>query len=165
MTVDPIKEALHRMPYGFYSITSRNGEKANAMVGNWLTQVSFEPRMMMFALSKSAFTHEILSDGVEGGFAVNIFNKEDSEAIKHFTKGRAKKPDKLETATWTPAPATGCPILEGASAVIECRVVQLLDTGGDHDLLLGEVVNAVILKPGDANTSLTLPYLGWNYAG
>ena len=56
MTADPIKEALHRLPYGFYSITSRNGNEVNAMVGNWLTQVSFEPRLLLFALSKIAYT-------------------------------------------------------------------------------------------------------------
>lgn len=162
MTTDPIKAALQRLPYGFYSITSRNGDEVNAMVGNWLTQCSFEPRMIMFALAKSAYTHEVVSEG--GVFAVNIFNKEDSEAIKPFTKSRAKKPDKM-AAAWTPAPDTGCPILEGAAAVIECRVARLIDIGGDHDLLVGEVVNAVILKPGDEHTSLTLPHMGWNYAG
>ena len=54
MTKDPIKEALQRIPYGFYSITSKNGDEVNAMVGNWLTQVSYEPRLVMFALAKSA---------------------------------------------------------------------------------------------------------------
>ncbi|HOU41626.1 MAG TPA: flavin reductase, partial [Promineifilum sp.] len=66
---------------------------------------------------------------------------------------------------WTPGPMTGCPVLEGAAAVIECRVVQLIDIGGDHDLLVGEVVNALLLKPGDPHTSLTLPDLNWSYAG
>lgn len=163
MTADPIKEALKRMPYGFYSITTRNGDEVNAMVGNWLSQVSFEPRLVMFGLSKTAHTHEIVSAGEV--FAINIFNKEDSDQIKHYTKSRAKKPDKMEAAPWMPGPHTGCPILEGAAAAIECRVVQLIDIGGDHDLLVGEAVNAVILKPGDENTSLTLPHMGWNYAG
>lgn len=163
MTKDPIKEALQRIPYGFYSITSKNGDEVNAMVGNWLTQVSYEPRLVMFALAKSAYTHEVVTAG--GVFAINLFNKEDSDHIKPYTKSRAKKPDKMAAAAWMPAPETGCPILEGAAAVIECRVAQLIDLGGDHDLLVGEVVNAVILKPGDDHTTLTLPHLGWNYAG
>lgn len=163
MTVDPMKEALRRMPYGFYSITSRHGDEVNAMVGNWLTQVSFEPRLLMFALARNAYTHGIVAEG--GVFAVNIFNKDDSSEIKHYTKSRNKNPDKMKAAPWMPAPVTGCPILEGAAAVIECRVVHLLETGGDHDLMVGEVVNAVILKPGDEHTSLTLPHMGWSYAG
>ena len=122
MTADPIKEALHRLPYGFYSITSRNGNEVNAMVGNWLTQVSFEPRLLLFALSKIAYTHEVVSAG--GVFAVNIFNKEDDAVIRQLTKARAKKPDKMAGVAWTPGPATGCPVLEGAAAVIECRAVS-----------------------------------------
>jgi flavin reductase (DIM6/NTAB) family NADH-FMN oxidoreductase RutF len=163
MTTDPMKEALRRMPYGFYSITSRNGDEVNAMVGNWLTQVSFEPRLVMFSLAKNAHTHDVVSAG--GVFAINIFNKDDSDAIKHYTKSHAKNPAKMESAPWMPAPITGCPILEGAAAVIECRMLQMVDIGGDHDLLVGEVVNAVILKPGDDHTSLTLPHMGWSYAG
>ena len=83
MTADPIKEALHRLPYGFYSITSRHGDEVNAMVGNWLTQVSFEPRLLLFALSKIAYTHEVVSAG--GVFAVNIFNKEDDAVIRQLS--------------------------------------------------------------------------------
>lgn len=163
MTADPIKEALRRLPYGFYSITSRRGDEVNAMVGNWLTQVSYEPRLVLFGLSKIAYSHELIAAG--GVFAINVFNKDDSEVIKGLTKAHAKKPDKMTGVIWTPGPMTGCPVLEGAAAVIECRVVQLIDVGGDHDLLVGEVVNALLLKSGDAHTSLTLPDLNWSYAG
>lgn len=82
-----------------------------------------------------------------------------------FTKARAKRPDKMDNADWTPGPATGCPILAGAAAFIECRMAQLVDIGGDHDLLVGEVVNAGILKPGEVTDTLTLPHVGWSYAG
>lgn len=163
MTTDPIKETLHRLPYGFYSITSRNGNDVNAMVGNWLTQVSFEPRFIMFALAKKAYSHGLIAQG--GVFAVNIFKKEDQEAMMPFTKARAKRPDKMDSAVWTPGPVTGCPVLEGAAAFLECRVAQLIDVGGDHDLLVGEVVNAAILKEGEVNDTLTLPHVGWSYAG
>ena len=90
MTKDPIKEALQRIPYGFYSITSKNGDEVNAMVGNWLTQVSFEPRLLLFGLSKTAYSHELVAAG--GVFAVNVFNKEDDAVIRQLTKARAKKP-------------------------------------------------------------------------
>jgi flavin reductase (DIM6/NTAB) family NADH-FMN oxidoreductase RutF len=82
-----------------------------------------------------------------------------------FTKARAKRPDKMDNAVWAPGPETGCPILEGAAAYLECRVTQLVDIGGDHDLLVGEVVNAGILKEGEVTDTLTLPSVGWNYAG
>jgi flavin reductase (DIM6/NTAB) family NADH-FMN oxidoreductase RutF len=163
MSDDPIKDALHRMPYGFYSITSKNGDLLNAMDANWVMQSSFSPRMVTMALAKKAYSYNLIKEG--GVFAVNIFNKEDQEAIMPFTGGRAKRPDKIKNATYTPGPETGCPILEGAAAYLECKVVNLVDIGGDHELLVGEVINAAVLKEGEVTDTLTLPHLGWSYAG
>lgn len=163
MSDDPIKEVLHRMPYGFYSITSHNGDEVNAMVANWVMQVSFTPRLMAMGLAKKAFSHQLIAAGQV--FAINLFHKADKEAMTPYTKARAKRPDKMDTAHYTPGPHTGCPILEGAAAYLECRVVQLIDVGGDHDVLIGEVVNAGVLKPGEVTDTLTLLDVGWSYAG
>lgn len=163
MSTDPIKAALHRMPYGFYSITSRHDDEVNAMVANWVMQASFTPRLMVMGLQKKAYSHQVISEG--GVFAINIFNKEDQEAMMPFTKGRAKKPDKMADVAYTPGPETGCPILKGAAAYLECRVIQMIDMGGDHDLLVGEVVGGDILKDGEVTDTLSLPYVGWSYAG
>jgi flavin reductase (DIM6/NTAB) family NADH-FMN oxidoreductase RutF len=163
MSEDPIKDALNRIPYGFYSLTSRFEDDANAMVFNWFSQVSFSPRLVAIGLAKKAYTYELI--GKSGVFAVNIFNKEDQDALTAFTKGRAKKPDKMQNAAFTPGPETGAPILEGAAAYLECKVVQMVNVGGDHDILVGEVINAGIIKPGDVIDTLSLPYIGWSYAG
>lgn len=163
MSDDPIKDVLNRFPYGFYSITSRNGDDVNAMVANWVTQASFSPRLVAMALAKSAYSHGVIEAGRV--FAVNLFNKADQEAIMPFTKGRAKRPQKMENAEYSAGPETGCPILAGAAAYLECKVVQMIDVGGDHVLLVGQVVNGAVLKPGDVDDTLTLPHLGWSYAG
>ena len=162
MSEEHIKEALKRMPYGFYSITSRRGDEVNAMVANWIMRSSFTPQLVTVGLQKKAYSHGVIEDG--GVFAINIFNKEDQEAMMPFTKSRAKNADKMADATFTPGPETGCPILEGAAAYIECRVRQLIDIGGDHDLLVGEVVNAGILKEGEVTDTMTLPNVGWSSA-
>jgi len=163
MSDDPIKDVLNRFPYGFYSITSRNGDDVNAMVANWVTQASFSPRLVAMALAKSAYSHGVIEAGRV--FAVNLFNKADQEAIMPFTKGRAKRPQKMENAEYSAGPETGCPILAGAAAYLECKVVQMIDVGGDHVLLVGQVVNGAVLKPGEVDDTLTLPHLGWSYAG
>lgn len=163
MSEDPIKEALNRMPYGFYSLTSRFEDDANAMVFNWFSQVSFSPRLVAIGLAKKAYTYEMINKS--GVFAVNIFNKEDQEAMTIFSKARAKRPDKMDNAVYTPGSETGSPILKDAAAYLECRMVQMIDIGGDHDVLIGEVINAGILKPGDVDDTLSLPHVGWSYAG
>jgi len=163
MSDDPIKDALQLMPYGFYAITSRNGDDMNVMVGNWITQVSFEPRLVAFGLQKSSYTHGVVEQGRV--FALNIFREEDEEIISSFTKSRSKNPDKMKDAKFSPAPVTGCPILDGAAAYIEFKVVDLIDIGGDYDILVGEAVGASVMKSSEVNDILTLPKLGWSYAG
>ena len=163
MSDDPIKDALQMIPYGFYSITSRYEDDVNAMVANWFTQVSFEPRQVGLAIQKNCYSRGLIGKG--NVFAVNIFEKADVEMIKPYTKGRAKNPTKMEDAKYTPGLETGCPILEGATAYLECRVVAIHDNDGDHDMVIGEVVGAGVIKTGDASKTLTLLDLGWSYAG
>jgi flavin reductase (DIM6/NTAB) family NADH-FMN oxidoreductase RutF len=163
MSDEAIKEALKMMPYGFYSITSKAGDDVNAMVANWITQSSFEPRQIALGLQKTCYTHGLVEQGRV--FAVNIFRSEDADHIKPFTKGRAKNPDKMKEANFERAQETGCPVLEGAAAVIECKVVDIVDSGGDHDIVVGEVVGAEIFKAGEVGDTLTLTDLGWSYAG
>ncbi len=98
-------------------------------------------------------------------FALNIFHEDNFEAMQPFTKGRSKAPDKMENAEYEAAPETGCPILQGAAAYIECKIVAILDTGGDHHLIVGEVVNAGVNNEFGADETLTLPSIGWSYAG
>jgi hypothetical protein len=44
-------------------------------------------------------------------------------------------------------------------------VRQLVDVGGDHDILVGEVVGGAVLKEAGTADILTLVDLGWSYAG
>jgi flavin reductase (DIM6/NTAB) family NADH-FMN oxidoreductase RutF len=163
MSDDSIKDALNLMPYGFYSITSRNADDLNIMVANWVSQVSFEPRLVAVGLQKTSYTHGVIEQG--GVFAINIFRAEDQEIIMPFCKSRSKFPNKVKDATYTAAPQTGCPVIKGAAAFIEFKVTQIVDVGGTHDIVVGEAVGAEILKPSEVDEILTLPHLGWSYAG
>jgi flavin reductase (DIM6/NTAB) family NADH-FMN oxidoreductase RutF len=163
MSDDPIKDALRMMAYGFYCITSRIDNERNIMVANWIMQTSFEPRYIAIGLQKTSFTHKLIEEGKV--FAVNIFNKADSEAIKPFTKSRAKNPNKVEEADYSDGPETGCPILVQAAAYLECQLVEIVDIDGDHDIVVGEVIGAGVSKPGDSSDTLTLSDIGWSYAG
>lgn len=163
MSDDNIKDVLKMMPYGFYAVTSRNGDEVNAMVANWISQVSFDPRLVAVALQKKAYSHGLIEEG--GVFAINLFRKEDQESLMPFTKGRSKNPDKMKDARFSTAPQTGCPILEGAAAYIEFKVAQIIDIGGDHDIVVGQPLGAAVLKPCDVGEALSLTHLGWSYAG
>ncbi len=163
MSDDTIKDALKMMPYGFYSFTTKNGDDVNAMVVNWVSQMSYAPRLIAVGIQKSCYSHGLVSAG--GVFGLNIFLQADSDAIMPVTSGRAKKPDKMENADYAPAPETGVPVLAGAAAYIECKVTQIVDVGGDHDIIVGEAINAEIMKEAAPPDVLSLTELGWSYAG
>ena len=163
MAKDPIKESLNMIPYGFYLFTTRHEDEVNIMVTNWFSQVSFTPQLVAWGLQKTSHSYGLVEKGRV--FAVNIFKKDDEEIVKNFTKSREKNPDKVKNATYTPAPETGCPVVEGAAAYLELKVVAILDVGGDHDVVVGEVINAGVNESIQASDTLTLPHLGWSYAG
>ena len=163
MSDDKIKDALKMMPYGFYAFTSKNGDDVNAMVVNWVSQMSYAPRLIAVGIQKSCYSHGLVAAG--GVFGLNLFLQADSDAIMPVTSGRAKKPDKMQNAEYSPAPATGVPVLAGAAAYIECKVTQIVDVGGDHDIVVGEAINAEVIKAGAPPDVLSLTELGWSYAG
>lgn len=163
VTPDPIVSVLKRMPYGFYALGSKHGDDSNLMVMNWLTQVSFEPQLVAIGLQKTSHSHSLVE--ASGAFVINLFLKQDQDLIRPFTKSRAKNPEKMKDAKISPAPQTGAPVVDGAAAYMELKVVKKLDMGGDHDIFVGQVVNAAVLKPGEVGDSLSLLDLGWSYAG
>ena len=163
MSDDKIKDALRMMPYGFYAFTTKNGDDVNAMVVNWVSQMSYAPRLLAVGIQKSCYSHGVVSAGRV--FGLNLFLQADSDAIMGVTSGRAKKPEKMDTADFSPAPETGVPVLAGAAAYIECRVKDIVDIGGDHDIVVGEAINAEVMKAGAPPDVLSLTQLGWSYAG
>ena len=134
-----------------------------AMVLNWISQVSFEPRLVMIAIQKTAYSNQLIKKS--GFFNVNLFLQQNAEAIKSITKGRGKNPEKMSDVNYTLSDLTNTPILKDASAFLECRLVSVEDVGGDHELFIGEVVGAGEMLDGTVGDSLNLPELGWSYAG
>ena len=107
MSDDKIKDALRMMPYGFYAFTTKNGDDVNAMVVNWVSQMSYAPRLLAVGIQKSCYSRGLLAVG--GAFGLNLFLQADSDAIMGVTSGRAKKPEKMEAADYSAAPESGVP--------------------------------------------------------
>jgi len=163
MADDKVKAALKMMPYGFYAFTTKSGDDLNAMVVNWVSQMSFSPRLLAVGIQKSCYSHGLVKAG--GVFGLNLFLQSNADAIMGITSSRARKPEKMQQADFTTAPQTGVPVLAGAAAYLECAVKQVVDIGGDHDIIVGEVLHADVLEEAAPADLLSLTQLGWSYAG
>jgi flavin reductase (DIM6/NTAB) family NADH-FMN oxidoreductase RutF len=132
------RRVLWTLPSGLYVLGSRAGAKRNLMTMNWVTQVSFEPKLLGVGIEREAVTHELVRES--GAFVLNTVSREDRAIVRKFTKP-VEVDDGAHTLNGFPFHdgVTGAPILDQAPAFIECEVRQSVEVG-NHTLFLGEVV-------------------------
>jgi flavin reductase (DIM6/NTAB) family NADH-FMN oxidoreductase RutF len=156
------RRVLWKMPSGLYVIGSRDGDQQNLMTANWVTQVSFNPKLVGVSVEHEALTHRL----VRGGrvFSVNIIDRDDRAIVRRFTKPVDADPA-ANTLNGFPfhAGRTGAPILDQAVAYIDCELRQEVDLG-NHTLYLGEVVDAAFQK-GEDTEVLRMEDTRMNYGG
>ena len=78
------RRVLWTLPYGLYVLGSRAGDRRNGMTMNWVSQVSFEPKLLGVGIEKSALTHELVTES--GVFVLNTVSREDRSIVRKFTK-------------------------------------------------------------------------------
>src|SRR5690349_11703245 len=79
------RRVLWKIPSGLYVIGSTDGaERRNGMTLNWLTQVSFDPKLVVVGIERSSVTHALVS--TTGVFAVSFVDREDRAIVRKFTK-------------------------------------------------------------------------------
>src|SRR5262249_6031469 len=79
------RRVLWRMPSGLYVVgTTDKGERRNGMTINFVTQLSFDPKLIGIGVEQEAFTHELLTAG--GVFALCLIDRDDRAIVRKFTK-------------------------------------------------------------------------------
>jgi flavin reductase (DIM6/NTAB) family NADH-FMN oxidoreductase RutF len=156
------RRVLWSLPSGLYLIGSRDGDRRNAMTANWVTQVSFDPKLVAVGIETTALTHELIAGG--GAFSVLTIDREDRAVVRKFTK-----PVEVDLEGMTlngfgfRDGTTGAPILDDAVAYLDCIVRESVDVGG-HTLFLGEVVDCGFQQPEDTPV-LRMEDTRMNYGG
>lgn len=158
MDLQAKKIALRKIPHGVFIIGVKQNQHVNAFTGTWLTQMSFTPPLVVMGLKKDTISYQMVqSDRV---FSVNILGKHQKHIAEHFVKP-AHTPDVKLSGYTHHAGTTGAPILDEAIGYFECRVTDI-HPGGDHAIVIGEVVDAQIRTDEDP---LVLKDTGWHYGG
>jgi flavin reductase (DIM6/NTAB) family NADH-FMN oxidoreductase RutF len=156
------RRVLWKMPSGLYVLGSRAGDRRNGMTVNWVTQLSFDPKLVGVSVEREAFTHELVVEG--GVFTVNLVAQEDRAIVRKFTKPVDVD---LDARTLNGFPfhdgVTGAPVLDQAVAVVECEVRQTVDLGG-HSLFVGEIVDCAFLRD-EETPVLSMDDTRMNYGG
>lgn len=118
---------------GVTVITSgATGREAGTTV-NSFTSVSLDPPLVLFCLHRDSRLRSVLAES--GGFVVNFLAGQQKPLAWAF----AGKSTAGVDAVAHHSAASGVPILSDALAFLACRLVDEFD-GGDHTIVLGEVV-------------------------
>jgi flavin reductase (DIM6/NTAB) family NADH-FMN oxidoreductase RutF len=151
------KTVLRLFSYGLYAVTAQDENGANAFTANWLTQVSFEPPMVAVAIEHDARSLGMIQRS--GRFGVNLLAGGQRELAGNLGRSSQRNPNKLADVAYRLV--EDVPVLEDALGFLVCRV-RSSQSAGDHTLVVGEVVEAGVLREGE---NLTLRETGFRYAG
>ncbi len=127
------RRALGHFAAGVTVVTSKfdDGQLGGITVTAF-TSLSLEPPLVLICIDKRARIHDRLQLG--GNFAVNMLAEDQELVSRRFAQS---KDDPFHELGYRDG-VGGAPLIDGAIATVECRIVELLP-GGDHTIVIGEV--------------------------
>jgi flavin reductase (DIM6/NTAB) family NADH-FMN oxidoreductase RutF len=131
-----LRDALGCFATGVTVVTcvDTDGQPAGLTV-NSFTSVSLDPPLLLVCLAKRAASAEALVGASH--FAVNVLQTGQQPASIRFS---TRDQDRFGATPWSSGEA-GAPILKDSMGVFECARHAVHD-GGDHHILIGQVVKA-----------------------
>ena len=128
---------------GVYVISVDDGQQQNAFTAAWVMQVSFDPLLICFSINPHHHSYKLLQEG--GRCCISVLDNEQYLMAHHF--GQSATEDKMKGFKWLTT-KTGAPALEESLAYFDCRVDHYSDAG-DHQLVICQVVDAIVLNDGE----------------
>jgi flavin reductase (DIM6/NTAB) family NADH-FMN oxidoreductase RutF len=146
---DDYKEALSKFASGVTIVTVSVQGTLHGMTASSFASVSLHPPLILVCLEKTSRTHSLVMES--RAFAVNVLGERHQSIARVFSEHGLKPFDDLPHRRGQ----SNAPVLDDAIAWVDCVVYRIFD-GGDHDIVLGEVV--------ECGTRPSPPLVYWNRA-
>ena len=142
--ITPLDRALDKIVHGVAIITTCVNGKPYGMAAAWVTRASNEPYLVSVSVWKENLTHEKIQKS--GVYAINILDESKKHLAIHFGRHPGRDVNKFEQIVYRKG-KSGSPILYmDAVAYVDCQVIKAIEAG-DHTILLGQVLQAEIMRP------------------
>jgi flavin reductase (DIM6/NTAB) family NADH-FMN oxidoreductase RutF len=139
VSADDFKGALGSWAAGVTVVTTKQDDgMMYGLTVSSFSSLSLDPLLILVCLADSNRLPEMLR--TTGKFGVSILAK-GQDAISAWFAKSGREPVKQFDEFRVMAMETGCPMIEGAIAHIDCEVDRLVP-GGDHTIAIGRVVGA-----------------------
>jgi flavin reductase (DIM6/NTAB) family NADH-FMN oxidoreductase RutF len=143
MAIEPadFRRVLAQFASSVTAVTTRDAAgRALGLTVTAFSSVSLDPPLVLVCVDARSETHVGFRES--GTFGVSILAEEQEDVSRRFAWSGAAKFDGTELV----AGSTGVPLVAGALAHIECRLVAA-HPAGDHTIYVGEIV-ALTTRPG-----------------
>ena len=130
---------MGRFATGVTVVAARLGPLLSGMTANAIASISLDPPLLLASINQASATH----DAIVGShsFAVSVLGDGQRAIAECFAlPTNATKLQRFCDVPWHEA-ETGSPILEGAIAYFDCRLVER-HPAATHTLFVGEIVAA-----------------------
>ena len=142
VTEEMVRDVLGKLVHGVTVVGMQIPEGLpEGFTVSWITQVSAEPPLIAIAVRKTRRFHQEIRNA--GAFSVSILGPEHVELAGRFGAGEG----------WADAfkeRAGKSPIIRKCVAWADCSLVSILSPGGDHDLFVGQITEASLVKDGES---------------
>ncbi len=136
-----LRRALGQFPTGVTIVTAARGADLLGMTANSFSSVSLDPPLVQWSVAKSAPSHDAFV--AAEAFAIHFLGADHRELALRFGSRNAEKFTGIRHAEGI----TGAPLLTELAPIFECRTWARYP-GGDHTILVGEVVR-LVTRPHD----------------
>lgn len=145
------KNAVFKLSYGLFVLTSRTGQKDNGCIVNTVQQVADNPLRITVAVNKANFTHDMIKQS--GKFNVSILSeKAPFDIFKRFGFASGKDTDKFNSFDSIVRAENGILYVTAYTNAYMCaEVTESIDLGS-HTLFIAEVKEAEILSDDNSVT-------------
>ena len=153
------QKTLRLISNGVYVLTARWGKRFGAATVSWVSQISFRPPLVMAAVRRESNVFQCLAES--GSAVLHIVGEDQRDIARRFFHPTDAAGGTLNGEPFA-AGRTAAPVLPRLLAHVECRVGRVVDTGGDHALVILEAVEAECrgeVRP------LTIAETPWHYGG
>jgi flavin reductase (DIM6/NTAB) family NADH-FMN oxidoreductase RutF len=153
------QKALRLLSNGVYVLASRSEDRYGAATITWVSQASFKPPLIMAAVRRESKVFKCLA---ESGYAVlHVVGDRQHEIARRFFFPTHTVCGTINGEAFMEG-KTAAPVFPNLPAYIECQLDRIVDTDGDHAVVILRVVEADCrekVRP------LTMAATPWNYGG
>lgn len=140
------RDVMGRFATGVSVMTTVHGGAIHGMTANAVASVSLDPLLALVCVERDTNMRDLVE--ASGVFALSFLNEDDEGVAVHFADPYRPSGNEQFAAIEHHAAVTGAPILEAAIGYVDCEVRATHD-GGDHEIVVGEVVGLGLGDPPD----------------